>query len=110
MTIEKALSLKEAADALGVSYSFLYPRRRDLGFFKIGGVWRVWPDELKKRAAGYNADRPARTDDEEHRLCPSEDAMTQKSITLISANRTAAELDALLAPPTGKRRRSITTS
>lgn len=107
---EPALSLKDAAVLLGVSYAFIYARRRSLGFFKLGGVWRVWPEKLKSLASSYTTDRPARTDDEEHRLCPSENAMTQKSITLISANRTAAELDALLARPTGKRRRSITTS
>jgi hypothetical protein len=105
--IEKALSLKEAADALGVSYSFLYPRRRDLGFFKIGGVWRVWPDELKKRAAGYNADRPARTDDEEHRLCPSESATAS---TISTCDRQVEkEYAALVGLPTGRKQRSITT-
>lgn len=107
MTIEKALSLKEAAAALGVSYSFLYPRRRDLGFFKIGGVWRVWPDELKKRAAGYNADRPARTDDEEHRLCPSESATAS---TISTCDRQVEkEYAALVGLPTGRKQRSITT-
>lgn len=107
---EKALSLKEAADLLGVSYSFIYPRRRELGFFKLGGVWRVWPDTLKKcteSTSGYNADRPARTDDEEHRLCPSESATAS---TISTCDRQVEkEYAELVGLPTGRKLRSITT-
>ncbi|MGZ0008655.1 helix-turn-helix domain-containing protein [Burkholderia gladioli] len=42
-----ALTLQEAADLLSVSYSTVYSRKNELGFFKIGGIWRVWLSDLK---------------------------------------------------------------
>ncbi|MDC6127811.1 hypothetical protein PPH41_07450 [Burkholderia gladioli] len=105
--MNKALSLQEAADLLGVSYSFIYPRRRDLGFFKLGGVWRVWPEILKERAAGYNSDRPARTENEEQMECRSESAAAS---TISTCDRQVEkEYAALVGRPTGRKLRSITT-
>lgn len=47
--MERALTLKMAAELLGVSYATVYAHREELGFFQIGSVWRVWPDTLKER-------------------------------------------------------------
>ncbi|SDH82810.1 helix-turn-helix domain-containing protein [Paraburkholderia phenazinium] len=46
--MEKALTLKEAAALLGVSYSTVYTHKEDLGFFQIGNQWRVWPETLRQ--------------------------------------------------------------
>ncbi|MEK6357519.1 MAG: helix-turn-helix domain-containing protein [Burkholderia cenocepacia] len=105
---EKALSLKEAAALLGVSYATAYANRRALGFFKVGGVWRIWPEKLKEQTSGYNADRPARTEDEEQRPCQSESAAA--STILTSERQVEKEYAALVGLPTGRKRRSITTS
>jgi excisionase family DNA binding protein len=48
--MEKALTLKDAAELLGVSYSTVYAHKEDLGFFKIGNQWRVWPEILRERS------------------------------------------------------------
>lgn len=47
--LERALTLKMAAELLKVSYGTVYERREELGFFQIGSVWRVWPATLKER-------------------------------------------------------------
>ncbi|WP_156429741.1 helix-turn-helix domain-containing protein [Burkholderia sp. FL-7-2-10-S1-D7] len=83
--MERALTLKEAADLLAVSYSTIYANPRALGFFKVGGVWRIWPEILKSKPSGYNADRPARTEGKERFQCPSESATA--SITSISVRQ-----------------------
>ena len=44
---EKAISLKEVAERLGVSYRTIFDRRTELGFRIPGSrVWRVWPSTL----------------------------------------------------------------
>jgi len=48
-TLEKALTLKMAAELLGVSYSTVYAYKEEIGFFQVGSVWRVWPATLKER-------------------------------------------------------------
>ncbi|MGQ7939157.1 helix-turn-helix domain-containing protein [Paraburkholderia sp. D1E] len=48
--MEKALTLKEVADLLGVSYSTVYAHKEKLGFFQVGNQWRVWPDMLRERS------------------------------------------------------------
>ncbi len=47
MSEEKAISLKEAADRLGVSYRTVFDQREKLGFRIPGSrIWRVWPSTL----------------------------------------------------------------
>ncbi|WP_372585108.1 helix-turn-helix domain-containing protein [Burkholderia cenocepacia] len=104
-TLQRALTLKEAAELLAVSYSTVYANRKSLGFFKIGGVWRIWPEILRSASSGYNSDRPARTAQEE--VCPSESAAA--SITSISARQAVKEYAALVGLPTGRKLRSIAT-
>jgi hypothetical protein len=55
--MEKALTLKMAADLLKVSYATVYARREELGFFQIGSVWRVWPDTLRSRLAAKQEEK-----------------------------------------------------
>ncbi|MCO1343393.1 helix-turn-helix domain-containing protein [Burkholderia multivorans] len=59
--LERALTLKEAAELLRVSYSTVYAHKESLGFFKVGGAWRVWPETLRDLGSrttdsGRNAD------------------------------------------------------
>jgi excisionase family DNA binding protein len=105
--IDKALTLKEAAALLGVSYSTVYAHKKEMGFFQIGNQWRIWPDRLKL-ATEYNSDRPARTEPRS-KQCQSESAKAVSG-TLTSARQTERELDRLLERPTERRLRSITTS
>jgi len=104
---DKALSLKEAAALLGVSYSTVYAHKEKMGFFQVGNQWRVWPDRLKL-ATEYNSDRPARTEPRSKK-CQSESAKARTSGTSISARQAASELDRVLERPTERRLRSITT-
>lgn len=46
-----ALSIREAANLLSVSYATVYTRKNELGFFKIGGIWRVWLNDIKDATA-----------------------------------------------------------
>ncbi|WP_346778044.1 helix-turn-helix domain-containing protein [Paraburkholderia sp. Ac-20347] len=105
----RALTLKEAAEMLGISYATAYAHRRELGFFQIGSVWRIWPEKLMEATAQYNPGRPARGE-QENQSCPSIGAKDLTSGTSISARQAASELDALLAQPSGKRRRNTATS
>lgn len=107
LTTEKALSLKEAAELLGVSYSNVYAHRRSLGFFKVGGVWRIWPRQLENLPSSYNAGGPARTEDKEHRLCQSESVAASTGSTC--DRQVEREYAALVGLPTGRKLRSITT-
>ncbi|MEX3961653.1 helix-turn-helix domain-containing protein [Paraburkholderia sp. EG286B] len=105
---ERALTLKEAAELLHVSYWTIYEHRISLGFFKVGGVWRVWPDKLREATASTNSPQPAPAE-KENKPCPSTSAKAPMPGTSISARQAANELDKLLAQPTVSRRRSSTT-
>ncbi|MGQ7937316.1 helix-turn-helix domain-containing protein [Paraburkholderia sp. D1E] len=106
---DRAISLREAAALLRVSYGTVYARRRELGFFQIGSVWRIWPEKLKEVTQDYNKRRPAQTEREET-SCLSESAKAPTPGMLISARQAEAELDRLLGPATGRRQRNTTTS
>ena len=105
---EKALTLKEAAALLGVSYSTVYAHKLDMGFFQVGNQWRIWPERLKAPAE-YNSDRPARTETRSEK-CQSVSATGRTSGTSISARQAAAEFDKVLEQLKGRKRRSCTTS
>ena len=98
-----AISIREAAELLGVSYGTAYAHRLELGFFRVGAAWRIWPEQLKNIPA-YNGNRPAPADKE--KLCQSVSAET--STGLISAYQAEKELDALLARATERKRRNTT--
>jgi excisionase family DNA binding protein len=103
----KALTLKEAAALLGVSYSTVYAHKESMGFFQIGNQWRIWPDKLKF-ATEYNPDRPARTEPRSKKW-QSEGAKARTSGTSTSVSQAAAALEKRLARPTERKLRSITT-
>ncbi|MGG1947062.1 excisionase family DNA-binding protein [Trinickia sp. NRRL B-1857] len=105
---ERALSLKEAAALLGVSYSTIYAHKEEMGFFRVGSQWRIWLEKLKS-ATEYNSDRPARTEQEGNK-CQSVSVKARTSGMSTSARQVEAELDRLLGRPTERRLRSITTS
>lgn len=105
--IDKALSLKEAAALLGVSYSTVYTHKEEMGFFQIGNQWRIWPEKLKL-ATEYNSNRPARTEPRSKKW-QSEGAKARISGTSTSVSQAAAALEKRLARPTERKLRSITT-
>ena len=106
-TPRKALTLKEAAALLGVSYATIYALKVDMGFFQIGKQWRIWPEKLTT-VTEYNSSRPARTEPKVN-TWHSVSAKALPPGTLISGRQVASELDNLLARPTRRRPRSITT-
>ncbi len=102
-TSARALSLKEVASLLGLSYSTVYANRQRLGFFKVGGAWRVWPEKLRERTTGYNERRPAHVD-ERGTAWDSTGEKDQTFGTSISARQAVNALDKRLAQQTKRRR------
>ncbi|WP_336597187.1 helix-turn-helix domain-containing protein [Paraburkholderia bengalensis] len=104
---DRAITLREAAALLRVSYNTVYARREELGFFQIGSVWRIWPDDLKAAVREeYNKRRPARTE-QEKKECLSESAAVSGSLT--SAPQAVKEFAALVARRTERKHRNTTT-
>jgi len=93
---ERAITLKEAAELLNVSYWTVYEHRISLGFFKVGGCWRIWPQRLTEMSTGYNERRPAQAD-ERGKKWESESAKAPMPGISTSARQAAVELDKLLA-------------
>ncbi|AOJ87161.1 hypothetical protein WS87_10985 [Burkholderia sp. MSMB0856] len=102
---DRALNLKEAAELLGVSYATAYAHRKELGFFQVGSVWRVWPEKLREATNQQPPDRPAQKE-QESKPCQSESVRAPTRGISISARQAAAELDKLLARPIKKKRKS----
>ena len=105
---EKALTLKEAAALLGVSYSTVYAHKLDMGFFQVGNQWRIWPDRLRTPTE-YNSERPARTEQRSEK-CLSVSAKGRTSGTSISARQAAEEFGKVLEQVTGRKRSSLRPS
>lgn len=103
----RAMTLKEAAALLRVSYGTVYARREELGFFQIGSVWRIWPEKLMAATQDYNKRRPARTETEE-KVCLSESAGVSMSLT--SAPQAAKDFADRVARRTARQHRNTTTS
>ena len=105
---ERAITLREAAALLRVSYGTVYARREELGFFQIGSVWRIWPDDLKAAVREeYNKRRPARTEQEKEPCLSVSVGMSIGSTSELQAER---EFAALVAQRTARQRRNTTTS
>src|SRR5690606_19235068 len=107
---EKALTLKQAAEVLGLSYQTVFARRREIGF-RLPGCrkWCVWPSRLEEISRPrYNVTRIASVGIDRSTSCQS-DCVTASG-TSISARQAAKELDTLLARRTKSRRRNITTA
>jgi|SRR5690625_4988295 len=109
--LERALTLKQAAEILGVSYYTLFRRRHQIAF-RIPGVrvWRVWPSTIaalsKKRS---NLIRLSLRHGQEKRQCLFAKEKAQLTGGLISQRQAAKELDSLLAPHAEKKRKNSTT-
>lgn len=113
MNDEKALTLKEAADKLGVSYYTVFSRRHKLGFRLPGSrIWRIWPSRL----AEYTRPRnnvfrlSLRADDRSNSSWQSERTRNRASGISTSLRQAEKELDALLELETKERRKSCTTN
>ncbi|WP_233445544.1 helix-turn-helix domain-containing protein [Paraburkholderia caribensis] len=105
---ERAITLREAAALLRVSYNTVYARREELGFFQIGSIWRIWPDDLKAALRqDYNTRRQARAEKEKE---PCLSVSAEMSIGLTSERQAASAFAARVARRTAKQRRNTTTS
>ena len=113
MNKEKALTLKEAAEKLGVSYHTIFSRRHKLGFRLPGSrIWRIWPSQL----AEYTRPRnnvfrlSLRADDRSNSSWQSENTRSRASGISTSLRQAEKELDALLELETKEKRKSCTTN
>lgn len=112
MNKQKALTIKEAANLLGVCYHTIYTKRHLLGFQLPGGrKWFIWPsslDNLSKK--NNNVFRLSlQVGNESNTLCRSTKNLNLHSGGLISGHQVGKELDALLEPMTKGKRKSTTT-
>lgn len=106
--VECAISLKEAARRLGLSYGTVYQRRYEIGFRLPGcRTWRVWPSRLvelsrpRTRVMRLGV-TPSREEDLPHR------GRAVFVDSIISARQASKELDELLARATSSKRRKNT--
>src|SRR5690554_6524499 len=108
MQTENAISLREAADRLGVSYQTVWQRRHKIAFrLPDCRKWLVWPSTLEQLSQpSYNVTRLALRHDTKESLCRSSSVMAYGGS--ISARQAAKELDALLGQPTKGRPRNTT--
>ncbi|WP_431226798.1 hypothetical protein [Burkholderia contaminans] len=104
-TTARALGLQDAADLLNVSYSTVFANRRAMGFFQVGRQWRIWEEtlreELERRTKKPSSKRPSI----DPRLPADRIPPVRPHILSASARHARKELDALLKPATGRRRR-----
>jgi len=106
---EVAISLREAARRLGLSYQTIFERREQIGFRLPGSrVWRVWPSQLANLTQRrYNVTRLAlRSDTTGASECRYDSVKVSGGS--IYARQAASELDDLLAQVTEKPRRNTT--
>ena len=108
---EEALTLRQAAKRLNVSYSTIFNYRKELGFqLRARGAWRIWPSRLAAFTEKGNNVTQLSLRVVGETPCPSAKMKPQVSGKSISASQASRELDALLAQRTGKQRRNTTTS
>ena len=106
---EKALSLKEVAEKLGVSYRTVFDRRSELGFRIPGSrIWRVWPSTLADLSKPRNNVTRISLRVKGDKQCHSLNDPTPAFGGLLSQRQAAKELDALLAQPTRRQHKSCT--
>jgi len=109
---DQALTLKQAAQCLQLSYGTVFARRHAIAFRLPGSrIWRVWPKDLaalqKPRNNVYRLS--LRTTQKEQTPCPSAKTPAREFGGLIYARQKDAELDALLRHASASRRRNTTT-
>ena len=107
---ETALTLRQAAEQLQVSYGTIFERRNEIAFRLPGSrIWRVWPSVLAALQKPRNNVVRLSLRNKEETPCLSVKTKSRESGGLIYARQAANELDALLKQPTGKRLRNTTT-
>ena len=93
----EALTIKQAAELLNLSYYTVYAHKQDWGFFQMedSRVWRVYKSDLdQKRKKQNNTIRPCdRVGDKEKTKCRSEKIKTVSG-KLTLPHRVASEFDA----------------
>lgn len=108
---ENAMTLKQVAEKLGLSYSTIFQKRHEIGFRLPGGrVWLVWPSRLAELSAPRNTVTRLSLRVVGENPCQSVKMKNQVFGKSTSARQAAKELDALLSPRTERRRKSTTTS
>ena len=106
---ENAISLRQAATVLSLSYSTIFARRHEIGFRIPGSrIWRVWPSTLANLSSRAKL-IPLSLRAAQDTSCQSLGTLSQATGGWTSHHQTAKELDALLARPTAKRLKSCTT-
>ncbi|TAM08299.1 MAG: hypothetical protein EPN70_00730 [Paraburkholderia sp.] len=98
----RALSVKEAAALLSVSYRTAFEHKASLGFFRVGAAWRVWPEDLKAATSGSVA-KQAKSEEPQPSQLRTGAGVSQMLGLSRSAREAAAELDELLARRTERR-------
>lgn len=99
--MEKALTLKEVAELLGLAYSTVFAKRHQIGFRLPGSrVWRVWPADLEKLRPQVSAPPPPAI------YTPNFGSPVRRlSVRTPAAAREASkELDRLLAQRPGRKK------
>ncbi len=110
--MEEALTIKQAAKRLNLSYSTVYQQRLNWGFFRMNGssVWRIYPSELdRNRQEMQNTSRLGVLVGDKEKKCRSEKTK-MASGKLISPHRTASEFDAVVKRLTKNSHNKCTTS
>lgn len=107
---EQAITLKEAAERLNVSYQTVYAAREQIAFRLPGSrIWRIWPSALDALSEKRNNLTRLSLRVGKEAPCPSVNTLIPASGGLIFAHQAASELDALLAPKASRQHRNTTT-
>ena len=94
---DKALTLKEAANLLGISYSTIFSKREQLGFRLPGSrVWRIWRSSLYDYQKNRSNITPLSLRGVGEPECHFSHTQSQASTMLTSTSQADKELDDLL--------------
>ncbi len=109
--MEQALTLKQAAQKLGMSYRTVFDSRHQIGFRLPGSrIWRVWPSALAQLSRPRNNLTRLSVRVDGDLQCQSINDPIPIYGGSISARQAASELDDLLGRKTAKRPRSSMTA
>lgn len=107
--MEKALTLQQVADKLGLSYHTIFMKRHEIGFRLPGSrvwlVWRVWPSTLTELSKPRNNLIRLSLRGQEN-IYQSAKIRNPASGGSISHHQAAKELDALLAQGTANKHKA----
>ncbi|MCR1838501.1 DNA-binding protein [Rodentibacter caecimuris] len=110
--MEQTLTVKQAAKLLNLSYSTVFARKKEWGFFqmKSSKIWLVEKSVLEQsKKKKNNLCRDIQVGDSEKRKCRSENQKTGYGKSILP-HRAEKELDALLKQLKKGSRKNITTS